>query len=103
MTRHFSVHHECSAKMFCDTAGLVEVCKVVGATYHKRILPSAPSASQRERPATADTTAESSQTHQNLHTPPARTAQQRANAPAAAEGIRGQEEVNDHSELDMTA
>jgi hypothetical protein len=95
MTGHVNVHHGCSAKMCCLIVGLVEVCKVVGATYHKRLLPSGPSGSQRERLAIADTTEESSQTHQNIYTPPARTSQLRTSAPAAAGRTRGQEEVSD--------
>ncbi len=66
----------------CST-GLVEVCKVVGATYHKRLLPSPASASQRERPGTANTAADSAQTTQNISTPPATPQQRTIPAPGA--------------------
>lgn len=65
------------------SAGLVEVCRVADASYHKRLLPGAISTSQRERPATADTAAGSIQAERHLSTNLV-TPQQRTNEAAAS-------------------
>ena len=65
---------------------------MVGATYHKRLLPTPACASQRERPGTANTAAESAQTTQNMSMPPA-TPQQRTIPEPGALASRPQLEV----------
>ena len=85
--------HIGAADVACSSAGLVEVCKVVGASYHKRLLSVAGSKSlQTQRPGTADTAVESSQTTQDISTPQA-TAQQEATAPAAGSDLSSHGEV----------
>ena len=93
--------HVDAADVACSTAGLVEVCKVVGASYHKRLLSGAGSKSlQTQRPGTADTVIESSQTTQDISTPQA-TAQQEATAPAAESELSPHGEVGRAARLTM--
>ena len=69
----------------------------MGASYHKRLLSGAGSKSlQMQRPGTADTAVESSQTTQDISTPQA-TAQQEATAPAAGS------ELSPHAEVGQAA
>ena len=82
-----------AADVACFSAGLVEVCNIVGASYHKRLLSGAGSKSlQMQRPDTASAAIESSQTTQDVSTPQA-TAQQGATAPAAGPALSPHAEV----------
>ena len=79
------------AKIADFSAGLVEICRVVDASYHKRLLPSATGTSQRERPATANTAAGSTQTAHHLSNPLV-TPQQWTNEAAASREAVSQSE-----------
>lgn len=70
------------------------MCKVVGASYHKRLLPSMVSANPRDRPSAGDAPASSSLAGLNASTPAPRAAPGVSTQPAAAPALAPQDGVS---------